>query len=52
MKTFLRLEKWGYSIWQNGKQIVAGIGINPEKMRPEFNYSTRAFRKHGIAYPL
>lgn len=50
--TGLRLEPFGYSVWASGRQIAAGVGLDPTLWRRhEFDYTTRAWQKHGIALP-
>lgn len=48
---YLRCEPWGYSLWKDGKQYGAGVGVPPFWRYPEprNNQAKRIWRKHGVA---
>lgn len=50
MMHYLKRELWGYSLWRDGKQYGAGVGLSPFLLHtaPQVIKAVRLWRKHGL----
>ena len=51
MQKFIKITKWGYEVWENKKQVAAGVGMPATNFRklpvPQGKIQKKA-AKHGI----